>query len=297
MKLLKRIWEKLYTPSRALVAIVYPLTAVSAGLALFAVFSGNTTAIWAYLFYALAAVCLFCATVMTVGLLKNSKQILKNIRGRYAFIEKITVDTYYRKVLTNTVGLLFSFVYAAFVGVVAFLGRSAWYGALAAYHFLFGALRAILLKRGTRADSEEEKARSCAMNGWLLIVFSVALAVTVVLQVSVFGQTFRYAGLLVYAFAAYAFYKITVSTVGLCKIGKQNDYLVKALVADGFASASVSILSLQTALLDAFSEVKTSVPLFNGLTGAVVCLIIAALGVICIRLGRKRIKELNNGRE
>ncbi|MBQ8320294.1 MAG: hypothetical protein IJX81_05380 [Clostridia bacterium] len=302
MNVFKKLWNFLWDPPLWAIVVSYLLTVLSAGIALFAVATERTGQVWVYPVYALAALSLFCAVVITVSIAKRGREIVEKLAGRYAFIQKILKDDYYRSVLTTMLGLAVSFLYSAFIGLLAILGRSAWYGALAAYNFIFACMRAILVNQGKKADAllEENarldgKARACAMNGWFLMILSVTLAVTVILQIAVFGASFRYAGLLIYAFAAYAFFKITMAIVRTVKMKRQEDYIVRALIMSNFAAAAVSILSLQTALLDAFSGGDgINLPLYNGLTGGAVCIFVALLGVASIRIGRKKLREIGN---
>ena len=102
--------------------------------------------------------------------------------------------------------------------------------------------------------------------------------------------SFTYPGWTVFAFAAYAFFKITMAIISLIKTRKEN-YTIKAIKYIGLADASFSILSLQTALLYQFSE-GDDYMYFNAITGAVVCALTLALGVFMLIQSRRK-----NGRQ
>ena len=91
------------------------------------------------------------------------------------------------------------------------------------------------------------------------------------------NRAFEYAGLMIYASAAYAFYKIIMALYNLVKARKQSDFKIRAVRNINFAYAAVSVLALQTAMFQAFSP-EADVSLYNAVTGGAVCLLIVALG-------------------
>jgi divalent metal cation (Fe/Co/Zn/Cd) transporter len=103
---------------------------------------------------------------------------------------------------------------------------------------------------------------------------------------------FTYMGWTIFAYAAYAFYKITMSIVTLIKAHKQDDLTVRAIRNINLVDALVSILALQTALLTMFSEGATNISLFNTLTGTVVSFASIGIGIYMIVSANKKMKEL-----
>ena len=103
---------------------------------------------------------------------------------------------------------------------------------------------------------------------------------------------FIYVGWTIYAYAAYAFYKITMSIVHLFRATRQSDLTVQAIRNVNFADASASILALQAALLATFSDGQFNASLMNTVTGVAVSAFSIGLGVYMIITGRKKIRAL-----
>ena len=78
----------------------------------------------------------------------------------------------------------------------------------------------------------------------------------------------------------------------LFKARKQDDLTVQAIRNINLMDAAVSILALQTALLNTFSGEGVNISLFNTLTGSVVSLFTLGLGVfMIIKANKERIKN------
>ena len=109
-------------------------------------------------------------------------------------------------------------------------------------------------------------------------------------------RSFEYKDWLIYAFAAYAFYKIIMSVRNAIKARRQDDLTIQAIREINMVDAAVSILALQTALLHTFSDPGMDISLFNTFTGTAVSLFSLGLSVSMIVRGSKIIKEIENGK-
>lgn len=99
-------------------------------------------------------------------------------------------------------------------------------------------------------------------------------------------------GWTVFAYAAYAFYKITMSIISFVKAHKQTDLTVRAIRNINLVDALVSILALQTALLTTFSTGEVNISTANTLTGIAVSFLSIAIGIYMIVSARKKMEEL-----
>ena len=104
-------------------------------------------------------------------------------------------------------------------------------------------------------------------------------------------QGFSYAGWTIFAYAAYAFYKITMSVINLFRAKKQDDLTVQAVRNINLTDAAVSILALQTALLASFQTDEVNISLFNTLTGIAVSAVSVTLGIVMIVRGVKAMRK------
>ena len=103
---------------------------------------------------------------------------------------------------------------------------------------------------------------------------------------------FTYIGWTIFAYAAYAFYKITMSIISFIRAHKQTDLTVRAIRNINLVDSLVSILALQTALLTMFSEGEINISLFNTLTGMVVSFASIGIGIYMIISANKKMKEI-----
>lgn len=103
-----------------------------------------------------------------------------------------------------------------------------------------------------------------------------------------------YPGFLIYAVAAYTFYKIILSIINLVKVRKFKSPLLMAIRDIGYIDACVSVLSLQTAMFASFgSEQESFIKLMNGATGSVVCLLVLGIGIYSVRQANKMKRKLS----
>lgn len=133
---------------------------------------------------------------------------------------------------------------------------------------------------------EFKKYRVCA---YMLLVTAFVLSGLVVMMV-VYDEGYTYSGWLIYAAAVYAFYSVISAIFGIFKYRKILSPAFFAAKVVRFVTALVSILALQTALLSEFGGVS-NVRVFNALTGGLVCVAIAALGVSMIARANGKIRE------
>ena len=109
------------------------------------------------------------------------------------------------------------------------------------------------------------------------------------------GSAFVRWGWTVFAFAAYAFYKITMAIYNVIKTRKMDDMTLRALRCIGLADAMVSILALQTTLLYAFSTGNNGVA--NALTGGVVCAFTVVIGAYMLICANRKKEKLQKEKE
>ena len=113
-----------------------------------------------------------------------------------------------------------------------------------------------------------------------MLILNFAL-VPAIVQMVIKNEGFKYAGVMIYVMAAYAFYKLGISIYNLFKVKKQSNFVIAAIKNISFADALVSILALQTALLQTFLQ-EGSPRLFNALTGGMVSIGVISIGIYMI---------------
>lgn len=303
----EKIIEALKRPKGWLLGVVYSLTAVFIAVTLYIVialdYEGTFIEYVAYVLYALSAASLGYTVYTIVIYAPSLKRKITALLGKNRFTARVMSDFGYRTVVASVISFVISVVYGLFNGVIAVMGKSVWYAALAAYYIEMAFMRGgIIFYRGRNAlkgDSDGFKEiTGFKRTGIILVVTVFALSLAIV-QMVVEDKAFKYEGLAIYSAAAFAFYKITMSVINAIRAKKENGYTVQAIRNINFADALVSVLALQTALLQTFSDAGVDCGRYNAVTGGAVCVMILALGVYMIAKANKeqnKIKEEQNGK-
>ncbi|MBQ3220938.1 MAG: hypothetical protein IJB34_03130 [Clostridia bacterium] len=294
----EEFWEKFKKPKSWVLALVYICTLLFIALALtmlFIDYAGTWLEIVAYASFALAACSLAYSVYTLVRFAPTLKKKLVAFLENHRFTRTLVKDFGFRTVVFSILSFFASLAFGVFNGAIGIFYRSVWYGALAGYYILLTLLRGSILlyhnnrRRGVRENEAVREARTCRNGGILLLVLNAALSVAIA-QMIFDDQAFVYAGWTIYAFAAYAFYKITMSIVNFFRAQKQDDLTVQAVRIVNLTDGMVSVLALQTALLSTFSDATLRVSDLNTATGIAVSAINLALGIFMIVRGAKRIK-------
>lgn len=291
------LWLK--TPS-ALFATIYSIisTAIIA-LTVVLLALGRTNNIFGYIMYGLSFVALTYLVYVVVYFAPKMKNGMVSILKKHKFTNELLESYGYRSVVFASFSFVINVLFALFQAVIAIVAGSIWYGALAGYYMIISLIRGSLVSvnrkrnvaNGAFTVTKELKSyRNCGIS---IVVLNFALVAAIV-QMVIASQGFKYAGLMIYVMATYAFYKLGLSIYNLFKAKRHNDYIIQAIKNIGFADALVSILALQTALLDAFM-VSGSTRLANSLVGGAVSVAIVGMGIYMIVNAHKKIKKLKNG--
>lgn len=213
------------------------------------------------------------------------------------FIWRMTSDYRYRTVLFAHLSLTINLLFALSNGVFGIVYHSVWFGALSGYYLVLSVMRfaAIRYERGHRSAEQTQVERRKELyafrnSGILFIVLTVALFVSVT-QMVFYGQGKNYPGTLIFAVAAYTFYKIGIAVFHLFKVGRLNSPLLRMIRNIGYADALVSLVSLQAAMFVSFGD-GTDPRAMNLLTGGVVCLMILLMGIYMIRSAGKQLAQM-----
>ena len=262
---LKRILNKLLFPGAAVVLICVPAAAALLIYAFMYAGEDSPVAYIAYVFSAYALVIL-CA---------NASPIFRRGRQR---AEQIPLVSRYMSDVSFRVGVIY---------------MSVWSGTLAVYYIFLAVLRFLLVRYvhrhgfGTNMRGEWLRYRAC---GAILVAMTAALAGVIVLVLHDSGG-FTYAGHLIFIMAMYAFYTTIMGIVNLVRYRRYKSPAMSASRAVSLASALVSMLSLEVAMLTEFgseSEAGFRTGMILG-SGVAVCLTVTGLG--CYMIARS-VKEL-----
>ena len=292
-------WEKFKRPPKWAVvwSVLITFSACVGSLCvLLTNFSKMPMAILAYALFGIAACSLAYSVYLLIRFAPKVKKGMINWAEKYEFTRSLLRNYGFRTIVFTIVSFALSIAFGIYNGVLGIMMKSIWFGALAAYYIFLALLRGSVLtyhrrKRAKkRENSDSTRTRVYRKCGFWLLILNVALSAAIA-QMIFSNRKFEYSGWTIYAFAAYAFYKITMSIINLFKARKQTDMTVQAIRNVNLADAAVSILALQTALLGTFSADGVNDALFNTITGIWVSLLSIGIGVQMVAYANKKLKE------
>ncbi len=296
-------WNKLYVklkkPRGLTLVAAYLLTAtfISAALLMLLVdYEGNALSILAYTSFALAAVTLSYSVYTVVIYAPGLKGRVVRWMESHELTNRLLQSWDYRTVVTAAITFVLSIAYAVFNGALGITSKSIWYGALAAYYICLALMRGgLLLYHRKKKDFDSEaaiRAESYKRCGILLLILNAALS-SAIAQMIFDDRAFEYKDWIIYAFAAYAFCKISMSVYNAIRARRQDDLTIQAIRDINLVDGAVSILALQTALLHTFaSDPTVNISVFNTLTGSAVSVFSVGLSIFMITKGNKKLKEI-----
>lgn len=255
--------------------------------------------ILSYTLFGVAGISLAYTVYISVLIFPTIKIRTFSTLQKWKFTRLLLENYGFRSVIFAIGSFIMSIAFSVFNAYMGIMNSSIWYGALASYYIALAFLRGGILtyhkgrirKKNINYKDELQKAKIYRNSGIILLILNVALS-SAIAQMIFDSAHFTYVGLTIFAFATYAFYKITMSIINTFRANKQSDLTIKAMSNVNLADATVSILALQTALLITFDEGSVNISLFNTLTGIAVSAFSIGLGIYMIVKANKIIKLL-----
>lgn len=303
----RSLWNKILNPPvwvKSLTFIVTSLSATGSLLTLLIDYENSIFSILAYTLFGIAGLSLAYSVYLLVPLIPKAKRKIIGWMLKRDFTYLLLRNFGFRTVIFSILSFIMSVLFSVFNAYMGIVNRSIWYGALAAFYISLAFLRGGILvyhknkisRKGKSRNEEYLKVKAYKNSGVITLVLNIALSAAIA-QMIFSDAHFTYIGWSVFAYAAYAFYKITMSIISFVKAQKQTDLTVRAIRNINLVDALVSILALQTALLTTFSEGNTNISLFNTLTGTIVSLSSVAIGVYMILSASAKMKEFKKEKD
>ncbi len=293
MERFKKILLKLLFPHTAIVVLLVP---IATALLIYAFVYPEANPIWVYGSYFLSAYALTVVCTKAPSIYKK----VKEIKDKNKYINRYVADAEWRVKLSLLGSVSLNILYALMQLATGVFYREMWFYALAAYYVLLIIMRVFLLRDTTKTVpgrnklSEFYRYRFC---GFLLLIMTQALAV-IVFYIVRRNRGFEYHSIHTIAMAAYTFASITMAIVNVVKYRKFESPLMSAAKAISLASATVSMLSLETAMLAAFGEQENPEfrNIMTALTGTAVCAFVLGMSVYMIVRANRQIKLIKKRR-
>lgn len=286
----KKIGKALLFPHIAIMIILVPIATVF--LVYSMVFLGSESVI-AIISYVLAAYTLTIWCFKIPYLIRSFKKFLDE--NKYA---RIWQDDTRLRVNVSLYGtLIYNTAYALLQLGMGFWHHTFWFYSLAGYYISLAVMRFFLVrhtskhKPGEKMMEELRKYRAC---GIVFLVMNLALALMIFFMVY-WNRTFDHHEITTIALAAYTFTSLTLAIINTVKYRKYNSPVYSASKAISLASASVSVLTLESTMLTTFNDGTmdlTTRRIMLGASGGVISAFIIAMAIYMIVQGSKKIKLL-----
>jgi len=285
----KQVLRYLLFPHIAVLVLLVP---VSTSLLIYAFVFGDAQSILTYASYALSA---YALTILCVRI-RQIIRFIRRIRKENRYIVRYTTDPRLRVHISLYGSLLINTGYAIFQLGLGFYHASVWFYALAVYYILLAVMRFFLL-RYTRAHvpGANRMAELCRYRACGIALLMVNLAFSVIVAYIVWqNRGFRHHEITTIAMAAFTFGTLTMAIINVIRYRKYHSPVYSAAKAVSLASAAVSMLTLEAAMLSAFGDGNSEAfrQLMTGLTGLCILLLILTMAIYMIVTATKQLKKL-----
>ncbi len=291
----KKILNYLKKPHILFLVSIYIITIICVVLSLISVVKYPKPPFYAYIIFIISIVLLTYSTYIFITNVRSIKSKIIKLMEKKEFTKKLIKNYKFRTIVFSCFTFVVSIAYAIFEGILGIILSSIWFGALAFYYIVLSFMRGANLyyihKRNNTTKVEEinDEYRLYKRNGYLLILLNLAFSAAVV-QMVIANKGFQHPGLLIYVFATYAFYKITLAIINIFKARKHKSYSVQTIRNINLADALVSIVALQTAMFQEFGT-GSNTRIYNGITGGIVCILIVIIGISMVIKSNGKIKK------
>lgn len=262
------------------------LAVLSGGLVIWVFVSGRENSFLAYPIYCLAA---YALTVLVIATPKMVKWI-NHTAHTNKLIRPLMEDKNKRFLLGLFWEQAVNFLYGGFKTVYGLLLGSWWTAADGLYNFVQGVIQLLQLAQHRKHLSVEKQWKRYRFSGYLILLVHLTMTGLVFMMIHQ-GQAEEYPGFLIFAIAAFAFYKLITSIVDVAKDRKHVSPVDSSVYLLDLAQALFSLFSLQVALIHAFDDGSLNVKLMNSLTGGAVCLLVLGMGIYMILRANRELKN------
>lgn len=288
MDKIKGLLGKLLFPPAAL---GIPLVIAAAGLLIYVFFGGNVSPALEYVSYGLA----FYALMVTCLGVPSMIGAWKRFRQENPWMRRYISDVRLRAKISLGSSLTINLGYALFQLCLGIYHSSVWFYAFSCYYFLLAVMRFFLGKETARSEPGANRFRELLLYrfcGILMLLMNLALSV-IVGYIVWQGRTFHHHKITAIAMAAYTFTALILAIINTVKYRKYNSPVLSASKAIGLAAASVSMLTLEAAMLTAFGgdDSPTFRVWMTGASGAAVCLFVLGLATYMIARSTREIRK------
>lgn len=283
----KKIGKALLFPHPLVVALMLPLALclMLCGVQRYGSSAPVTIAAYALSFYGLVLVC-----VRVPAIIRRVQQF----RRENKYYLRYQSDVQLRINISLYSAFAFNAVYAVFQFCLGLWHQSAWFYAMAGYYLLLALMRLTLVRHTHHHAAGEDSAmewRKYRLCGWLLLGMNLVLAIFTLYFVYRI-RVFRHHEITTIAMAAYTFTALTMAIINVIRYQKYGSPAYSAAKDIALVSATVSMLTLENALLTTFGKADGELfrQIILRISGAAVILIVQGIALYMIVNAHRKLK-------
>lgn len=249
--------------------------------------------------YIMYATMTYTLTVFCIYIYRTARDIYKKVKeGVYAnpIGNKYMTDAVFKAKVSLLGSLVINFGYSIFKLITGIVYSSFWWGAIAIYYMLLSLMRFLLLYYMEQKSDKKNlllEYRSYQLCGILFLTINLSLS-GIILQMVRKGMGFVYPEGFILIAAMFTFYNVTVSIVELVHYRKYKSPVISASKAIRFATALVSLLSLETAMLTVYGGDAKMYKTMTAWTGTGVCIIVLVMSIYMILHAHIEVKKIKS---
>lgn len=230
-------------------------------------------------------------TLMIV-ILDSKKIVYSIINNKMILILKSNVKI--RIIISLIISCFFNLIYVVLHIILGFMYQSFWFIILAIYYSILIVLRLILLFFIIK-ERNDKGVKLYGFYGLLLLIINILLIIIMTYLINL-NKTYDYHKIVVIALATYTFTSIISSIISIIKYKKYNNYVYSASKNISFISSCISIITLESIMLNVFGENVSNDynKIMLGFTGALVYIIILFIALKMIITSRKERSRIKN---
>lgn len=267
--------------------LLLPLAALSAAGLVWIFSTGREESVFAYPIYCVSA---YAVTVLAVGV----PALVRWVKGTILenkMVKPLLEDGNKRFLLDLFREQVINMGYGIFKTASGFLLGVAWIWADGLYNLVQGIIQLGQLALHRKHLPIEKQWKSYRFCGWMILVLHLTMTGLVFMMIHQ-GQAEEYPGYMIFATAAFAFYKLISAFIHVAKDRKHASPVDSSVYLLDLTQALFSLFSLQVAMLHAFNDGTLDPKLMNSLTGGAVCLLVLSTGVYMIRRANREMKKI-----
>ena len=277
-------WKKLFWIHPVLAAL---LTALSAAGLIWVFAAGLDTHAIAYVIYCLAFYSLIVLLLRLPGLVTGALSLVHRI----PVLDRILGDRELRFRLKLYGNELLNFGYGTFKCIAALVYRNVWMGTEGFYNLVQGIIQLVQILRGRKKPTRYQQWKSYRLCGYLMFALHLSTTGLAFLMIRQ-HMAEEYPGYMIFATAAFTFYKLIKTFLAVAKDRKHRSPIVSAVRLLDLSQAIFNLFCLQVALLHAFGGNLPQAGLMNTLTGSAVSILMAGMGVYMLRRSKRELRNL-----